>query len=181
MKKFIIPLIILFIVFFFIGLFFSKKEKTLKIIKGNNKEVKIDTSIINSATTSSSVINERIGANFILEFERKVNEDVNRLTQQIKPDEKISMNDYYSQLNKILKKTKITENSQKIDPENLIEIAQDLSKINPPQLFYSFHLELIEIYYKLGLAYKEFYNTNDPVKKMLLYNLIRSTLDKIKF
>jgi hypothetical protein len=181
MKKIIIPLTIFFVIFFFVGLFFAKKETALKISKTNLQEKKVlDDSVTNIATTSPFHIKGEPGAGFILEFETKINEEVSKLTEQVKSDEKIGINNYYSELTRVLKTFKPIENTQQIDPKILINIAQDLSKMNPPPLFYSFHLELIKIFYKLGMAYKELYNTNDPVKKMLLYNLIKVTLEKIK-
>jgi FtsZ-interacting cell division protein ZipA len=174
MKKFIIPIIIFILIFFFIGLFFSKKETSLKIIKENQKQ--------NEVTTSSlPKTNKETSSLFILEFERKANEEINKLTEKIKPDENKSINAYREEITKIQQKFNQQKETQKINPDVLIEIAQDLSKINPPPLLYSFHLELIKIYYKLGLALKEYSATTDPTKKILLYNLIKATLEKIKF
>jgi FtsZ-interacting cell division protein ZipA len=173
MKKFIIPIIIFILIFFFIGLFFSKKETSLKIIKENQKQ--------KEAVTSSLETNKETSSLFILEFERKVNEEVNKLTEKIKPDENKSINAYREEIAKIQQKFNPQKETQEINPDVLIEIAQDLSKINPPPLLYSIHLELIKIYYKLGLALKEYSTTTDPTKKILLYNLIKVTLEKIKF
>jgi hypothetical protein len=174
MKKFFIPLIIFIVIFFFIGLFFSKKETPLKIIKENQEQKEVSTS-------SSSEISGKTESLFILEFERKVNEDASKLTEKIKPDENKSITTYRAEVAKTQQKFNAQKETQQISPDFLIGIAQDLSKINPPPLFYSFHLELTKIFYKLGIMYKELYNINDPVKKMLLYNLIKTTLEKIKF
>jgi hypothetical protein len=181
MKKFIIPTIIFILIFFFIGLFFSKKETSLKIIKGNQKQ--------NEVTTSSlPKTNKETSSLFILEFEKKVNEKVNKLIEKIKPDENKSLEVYSKEITKIQQKFKPPKNTKEIDSETLIKISQDLeniskelSQINPPPLFYSFHLEIIKIYYKLSLAFKELATTTDPTKKLLLYNLIKATLEKIKF
>jgi predicted RND superfamily exporter protein len=173
MKKFIIPIIIFILIFFFIGLFFSKKETSLKIIKENQKQKEVATSSLETNKETSSL--------FILEFERKVNEEVNKLTEKIKPDENKSINAYREEIAKIQQKFNPQKETQEINPDVLIEIAQDLSKINPPTLLYSVHLELIKVYYKLGLALKEYSTATDPTKKILLYNLIKATLEKIKF
>jgi hypothetical protein len=175
MKKIIISLIIFFLVFFFIGLFFSKKETSLKTIKETIKENKKE------ITTSSLLkINTTTESIFILDFEKKINEDFLKLTEKIKPDENKKIDDYTKELVQIQQKLKPLKSTQEIKPDILIEVARDLSKINPPPLLYSLHLELIKTYYKLGVALKEFSTTNDPVKKMLLYNLIKTTLNKIK-
>jgi len=139
-------------------------------------------------TSSLPEISGKTESFSILEFERKVNEDVNKLTKELKPDENKSIEEYRKEINKIQQKFKPPENTKKIDSETLMKISQDLediskelSQINPPPLFYSFHLELIKIYYKLSLAFKEFVTSGDPTKKLLLYNLIKATLEKIKF
>jgi hypothetical protein len=179
MKKFIIPIIIFFLIFFFIGLFLSKKETSLKTTKENQNEI---------STSSLPEIDKRTGSFSILEFERRVNEDVNKLTKELKPDENKSVEEYNKEITRIQQRLKLPENTQKIDSETLIKISRDLediskelSQINPPLIFYSFHLELIKIYYKLGLAFKELGTTNDSAKKVLLYNLIKATLEKMRF
>jgi FtsZ-interacting cell division protein ZipA len=172
MKKFIIPIIIFILFFFFVGLFFSKKETSLKIIEENQKQKEATTSLETKKETDSL---------FILEFERKVNEEVNKLTEKIKPDENKSINDYREEISRIQQKFNQKKETQEINPDFLIETAQDLSKINPPPLLYSFHLELIKVFYKLGLALKEYSATTDPTKKILLYNLIKTILEKVKF
>jgi len=181
MKKFIIPIIIFILIFFFIGLFFTKKENSLKIIKENQKQKEISTS-------SLPETNKETSSFFILEFEKKVNEDVSKLTEKIKPDENKGIEEYRKEITKVQQKFKPPENTKKIDSETLMKISQnfeiiskELSQINPPPLFYSFHLELIKINYKLSLAFKELVATNDTTKKILLYNLIKATLEKMKF
>jgi hypothetical protein len=177
MKKFIIPLIIFVLIFFFIGLFFSKKETSLKIIKKNQENRKQE----QISTSSLPETNKETSSLFILEFERKVNEDVSKLTKKIKPDENKSISTYREEIARIQQKFNLQKETRKINPDVLIEIAQNLSKIDPPPLLYSIHLELIKVYYKSGLALKEYTATTDPTKKLLLYNLIESTLEKIKF
>jgi len=177
MKKIFIGLTIFVFIFFLIGFFFSKKETAFKIIK-KNQEQKTSTP---SWETSLPDTNKNSNFTYILELEKKINEEVEKLTEKVKPDEEKGLNDYYNELNKILKKFKPPEGVKEIDSQILIDISQDLSKINPPPLFYSSHLELIRTYYKLGVTLKEFSDTNDPTKKILLYNLIKATLEKIKF
>jgi hypothetical protein len=181
MKKIIITLIIFLLIFFFIGLFFAKKETLLKITKENQKQEKIPTSSLPGT-------NKETNSLFILDFEKKVNEELNKLTEKIKPDENKSLEEYRKEITQIQQQFKPPKDTPKIDSEtlmkisqNLEEIAKELSQINPPPLFYSFHLELIKINYKLSLAFKEFVTTTDPNKKILLYNLIKATLEKIKF
>ena len=183
MKKIIIPLIILFFIFFLIGLFFSKKESTLKIVEENTKQKTVKENekqkeVLRPFGSESSYKSE---SSFILEFERKINEEINKLTEKIKPDENKSITDYANEIAEIQKKMEAADDIQKIDADALIEIAKKLTEINPPPILYSFHLEIIKIYYQLGTALKEFEKTDDQTKKLLLYNLIRATLKKIKF
>jgi len=177
MKKVIFAFVIFFLSFFLIGLFFAGREKNSKILKSEEKK---ENSITSLETTSSSNLSGGTDASFILEFERKVNEDVSKLTEGIKPDENKTINDYRGEIAKIQQKFNSSNDTQKSNPDTLIEIAQELSKINPPPLLYSIHLDLIKAYYKLGLALKELSITTDQTKKLLLYNLIKTTLEKIK-
>jgi hypothetical protein len=173
MRKIILPLAISIFIIFLIGLLFSKKEATLKIVKENQEQKQKET-----PTSSLPASNKKTESLFILDLERKINEDVSKLTENIKPDEKKNINDYRKEVAEIQQRFSKTKN---VEPDVFIKIAQDLSKINPPPLIYPLHLELIKVYYKLGLALDEFEKTNDPTQKILLYNLIKSTLEQIKF
>jgi len=180
MKKFFIGLTIFVFVLFLIGFFFSKKETTLKIVK-KNQEQKTPTSF--SEENSLSDTNKNPDIVSILELDKKINKEAEKLIEKIKTDENKGINDYYNELNEVFKKNRptSTEDIKEVNPQILIDISQELSKINPPPLFYSFHSELVKTYYKLGVALKEFSETNEPTKKILLYNLIKATLEKIKF
>ena len=168
-----------FFIVFLIGLFSSKKEINLNFTKKNQKSQEIITNTSSNLTTIKDSF-------LILEFEKRINENLNQLTKKINPDKNKDLYEYQNEVSKILKQFDIYKegsNSTKIEkiPDLLIKIAQDLSKINPPPLFYETHLELIKTYYSLGVALKEFLTTTDINKKILLYNLIKSTLEKLKF
>lgn len=178
MKKIIIPLSLIIIIIFFIGLFFSKKETSLKVLNQNQKNQEQTTK---PTTTPTIEINDQSALTFTLEFERKINEELEKLTKDIKPDENKSLSQYREEVLKIQQKFHLATNTQEIDPEILINIAQSLAKISPPPILYSLHLELIKTYYKLGVTLKEYQSTTELQKKILLYNIIKVTLEKIKF
>jgi len=177
MKKIIFIIFALFLIIFLIGLFFSHKENIIKIVKNEQGS---KTQINQTPTLTTSTIDQS-NLTFALELQKQINKEVNKLTENLKPDENKSLSQYQKEIQQIQKKLDLALNNQDIKPETLINIAQELSSINPPPVFYSFHLELIKTYYTLGLAFQQFQQTDDPIKKMLLYNLIKTTLEKIKF
>jgi hypothetical protein len=172
MKKIIVAFSLFFLIFFLIGLFSSKKEKSIEISQETQKK--------HSITVLSTSNEFQIEAPFILFFEKKTNEEIVKLTENLKPDPNKNINDYNKEIAKIRQKIQLKENMQNINPQIFIDIAKELSKINPPPTLYNYHLELIKNYYKLGLALKEFYTVNDSSKKILLYNLIIALLKNIQ-
>lgn len=177
MKKIIFIIFALFLIIFLIGLFFSQKENIIKIIK-NEQVSKTQINQIPSLATSTL---DQSNLTFTLELQKQINQEINKLTENLKPDENKSLSQYQKEIKQIQKNLDVALNKQDIKPEILINLAQELSSIKPPPIFYSFHLELIKTYYTLGLALQQFQQTDDPVKKILLYNLIKATLEKIKF
>jgi hypothetical protein len=172
MKKILIAFTLFFLIFFLIGLFFSKKEKSIEISQERQKR--------HSITVLSPSNEFKIEGPFILSFEKNANEEIVKLTENLKPDSNKNIEDYNKEIAKIRQKIQLKENIQNINPQIFINIAKELSKINPPPNLYNQHLELIKNYYKLGLALKEFYTINDPLQKILLYNLITATLKNLQ-
>lgn len=159
--------------------------ETSSIPEVNSPTATITASLNSTSTNKPQATNSTKESNastldFTLKFQEKINQDVANLTKNLKPDENKSISQYQNEIQKVQLKLLPFIAKQNIDPQTLINVAKDLASIKPPPLFYSFHLELIKTYYTLGLALKESQQTNDPIKKALLYNLINSTLEKIK-
>jgi len=183
MKKIIFIIFALFLIIFLIGLFLSRKENIVKIIK-NEQDLKINpistsTSMTTPTSTKSTI--DQSNLTFSLELQKQINQEVSKLTENLKPDENKSLSQYKTEMQKIQLKLDSALKQEKIKPADLINFAKDLALIQPPSTLYQFHLELIKTYYTLGLAFQQFQQTDDPIKKMLLYNLIKTTLEKIKF
>ena len=163
--------VILFLVIFVIGYSFSQIGPLIK--KTIQENIRKETSTpgyvsqISTETTPAS------------EIEKDVEIGLNKLIENIKTDENKSLNDYTKEITVIQQRIN-KKNIKEATPETLINIAQDLSKISPPPLFYSFHIELIKLYYKIGFYLKEMSKTTDESKKIMLYNLINQELKKIK-
>jgi peptidoglycan hydrolase CwlO-like protein len=188
-KKFILLIVILFIIlliFFFIG-FFKTKIKTQ--IMNFNQDKQLPTIITEStlnqlsqanSTSSISTFNNTLSP---IDFQIKINKEIDQLTSKIKEDTNQSITKYNQQVLNIIKNQPTIEykNNQKVNINAIIDTAKQLSNINPPPLLYHFHIELIKTYYTVGKAMEEFQNSNDPVQKLLLYNLIKNQLEKLKF
>jgi hypothetical protein len=179
-KKIIIIIIVLFIMIALIGIFFGRNEKTFKVIENQQPTSQTSTNSINIDTSTPS-LNDQSNLTFTLEIQTKINQEVNKLTAGLTTDENKSASQYQQEIAKIQNKLNLNTSTKNINPENLINIAKELAAIKPPPIFQQFHLELIKLYYGLGYTLQEFQKTDDPVKKILLYNLIKANLDKIKF
>jgi hypothetical protein len=183
MKKIIFIIFALFLIIFLIGIFVGHKENIIKIIK-NEQNLKNNTISPSTLMTAPTLVTSTIDQStlaFALELQKQINQEVNKLTENLKPDANKSLSQYKTEMGKIHLKLESTLQQGKINPTDLINFAQDLASIQPPSTLYQFHLELIKTYYALGLAFQQFQQTDDPIKKMLLYNLIKTTLEKIKF
>jgi uncharacterized protein with von Willebrand factor type A (vWA) domain len=163
--------VILFLVIFVIGYSFYQLGPLIKktIQENISKETSTPGYVrqISTETTPTS------------EIEKEVEIGLNKLIENIKTDENKSLNDYTKEIT-VIQQMINKKNIKEATPETLINIAQDLSKISPPPLFYSFHIELIKLYYKIGFYLKEMSKTTDESKKIMLYNLINQELKKIK-
>jgi uncharacterized protein with von Willebrand factor type A (vWA) domain len=163
--------VILFLVIFVIGYSFYQLGPLIKKTIQENISKETSTpgyvSQISTETTPAS------------EIEKEVEIGLNKLIENIKTDENKSLNDYTKEIT-VIQQMINKKNIKEATPETLINIAQDLSKISPPPLFYSFHIELIKLYYKIGFYLKEMSKTTDESKKIMLYNLINQELKKIK-
>ena len=188
-KKFILLIIILFIIiliFFFI-VFFKTTIKTQIINFNIDKQLPtiITESTLNQRTQINSInkISTFTNTLYPINFQIKVNKEIDQLTSKIKEDINQSITKYNQQVLNIIKKQPAIEykNNQKVNSNVIIDTAKKLSNINPPPLLYHFHIELIKSYYTVGKAIEEFQNSNDPVQKLLLYNLIKNQLEKLKF
>jgi hypothetical protein len=184
MKKIIFIIFTLFLIIFLIGLFLSYKKSLVKVIN-KQQELKIHplstSSLITTSTltTSTSTINLSNLA-LTLELQKQINQEVNKLTANLTPDTNKSISQYQQEIKQAHQDLNLSINSQNFKPEIFINLAKKLTSVRPPTIFYSFHLELIKTYYTLGYLFQEFEKTNDPVKKTLLYNLIKTTSENIK-
>lgn len=176
MKKIIFSILVIILSFFFIGLFWHQKNYFQQKSSKNLSQTQSFSPKPFFATTSFENLNPFLKNE--LELQQKINKDILKLTENIIPDENKNFSDYKNDINKIQEKFKIEKN-QDLQPAFFINLAKELSKIRPPTLFYQFHLELIKIYYSIGLALEEFKTTNDPFKKLMLYNFIKVNLEKL--
>jgi hypothetical protein len=164
MRKIItISILLILLISLVLFIVLSKKEFAFK------KSPAISTTI--STTTEST---------YITELNQKIQEEINKLTKNIKPDENKSVTNYFNEISIFLKNFNSSANKE-IDHNELLKNAEALSKINPPKILYDFHLELISSYYKIGYALKEFKSTDDKEKKLLLYNFINTIIKNLKF
>ncbi len=174
MKKLILSAVIIFVIFVLIGIFSSSNKKVVNLEKKEKAE-----DIYYQSTTSTKFNQEPILSS-MGDFQRKVEEETLKLTENLLPDDNKKIDEYRKELNSLQEKVKLPQNQEEISPEIFFNLAKELSLIRPPTIFYSFHKELIKTYYSIGLAIKEAESTNDPMTKILLYNFIKTKLEQIK-
>lgn len=155
---------------------FVNKENVIKI-----KDQKKETYEQSKPTSSLSEITEKqiTSSVFYLEIEREVEKKVYELTKNILPDENKKLSDYQKEISNFIQEFNLI-NQGSVDSEKIIKFTEELALVRPPPLFYKFHLELIKIYYSVALAIKEIQQTDDEFKKIMLYNFIMNSLEKLK-
>ncbi len=196
----------MFFYFFFISLiimfFFTLKKYSNKIfdlknlnlepiIKPNNSNPTLKNQYSRSFTIENNVIENNIinkyGSQSFLynlkNFNDKLNKEYKNIVKNITPDQNKTLNNYKKEIESVSKKfNKIIEqkaDNNNLNPEIFINLSKELSLIKPPIHFYETHLEIIKIYLTIGLALKESQKLNNPIEKIILYNIIRNNINKI--
>ncbi len=189
-KKIFISILVFFFIFFLIGL--TKKqlvtsEKEINIEKTTSSEfqnLKNDQEKFTSiqALTKSLDITNQFQSFFkeTEEIEKEVEIEFNKLTKNLHPDPNKSINQYQKELEKIIKSANNQLNDNSLNYQELIALAQNLAKIKPPPIFSSAHREFIKIYLKAGITLKFAQQTEDPLKQVFLYNMVKNILNEIK-
>jgi hypothetical protein len=119
---------------------------------------------------------------FLSEFEilqKEINDELFKLTNNLYPNPEKSLSKYQQEISALLKKVVVKQNQQ-LDYRPLVNLAKSLANIQPPPILFSFHKELIRIYLSAGLTLKKAEQTEDPIKKFLLYNMVNNILNEIK-
>lgn len=187
----ILSIIILFVT---IGTLFSHFKNNFNFFLENNKilsslkENKILFSESNIDIGNSSVNN--ISFESFLEAEtelqKKIDNNFEALKTKIKTDPRKNISTYLQETQKIQKSfserlNRINSKSEKISPDFLLSLANNLAQIKPPEILYEFHLKMVKSYYSIGLAFKEYMETNNETEKTMLYNFIMKKIKEIDF
>ncbi len=178
MKKIIILVLSVFLIFFLIGVFISKSATSYRSFTINN------TVFTTSTTTGSNIIKDLQNNTIIsvaMEFQKKIEQNITQMTQNLTSDNTKTIFQYREELSRVAQKFNFSNDLQKVQPDLFIKLSKELSQIKPPPVFYSFHLDLIKTYYSIGVALKEIAETKDLNEKILLYNYLKSIAGQLKF
>ncbi len=164
--------------------FFLENNKILNSIKENKilfSGLNID---IDNSSTSKISFEPFLEAE--TELQKKIDNNFEALKTKIKTDPRKNISTYLQETQKIQKSfserlNRINSKSEKISPDFLLSLANNLAQIEPPEILYEFHLKMVKSYYSIGLAFKEYMETNNETKKIMLYNFIMKKIKEIDF
>lgn len=187
MLRLIFIIAAIFIVISLIGTLTNKNN--IELI--SDQVLKSATFLINTSTKNSEKFKElNIDKNLpnitssVIYLDIKIEQEVSKLTKNIKPDNQKKIKEYINELSitqeKFLKILNFEQDLEKLDPTIFINLAEEFSKINPPEILYEFHLKIVKIYYSLGVSLDFYKKSKNPVEKIFIYNYIMQILNQLK-
>lgn len=189
MKRYVFIILSVFFFIIFIGFISSNKKTEInlkfdnfsdKLVQNQKKQKEIlnetvkDDNFKNQLPTSSDLLS------FNLEFQRELNKSLNDLINKVKINENKSISEYTNEIKKLKSEIEHISQQGSLSSNDFEKISQALAEIKPPPLVYNLHLEILKTYYTVAFTLKKAQETDDINKKILLYNLIKSTLENFK-
>ncbi len=191
-RKLLALILFFFLVIFLIGfiknLFFAyQKEINIEnqdeILESKEQRGQQTKDYNTQLSTNSPSLSPTELKSFLTETERlhkEIENEFIKLTKNLHPEPNKSISEYQKEIEEFVKKANIKIRSNRLTYQDLINLAENLAKINPPPILFSSHKEFIKIYLKAGLILKFAQETKDPIKQILFYNMVKETLNEIK-